>query len=128
MTDLRAIQLSWSRRDFLRSSAAVAAGAYAMRWGLAAAADIPLEFASSITARYPGAGSHSSATAPIVVDGFADSPLERHGFELPVPGFSRAFFAPIRSVEQQGAREPQPGFDDRQTAGLPRARPGRPRQ
>src|SRR5262245_25043394 len=64
-----------------------------MRWGLAAAADIPLEFASSITARYPGAGSHSSATAPIVVDGFADSPLERDGFELPVPGFSRAFFS-----------------------------------
>src|SRR5215475_770162 len=47
MTDLRAIRLSWSRRDFLRSSAAVAAGVPAMRWGLAAAADIPLEFDGS---------------------------------------------------------------------------------
>src|SRR6266568_166560 len=37
----------WNRRDFLKSSAAVAAGAYGMRWGLAPAADIPLEFDGS---------------------------------------------------------------------------------
>src|SRR6201997_765247 len=47
MADLRAL-LPWrNRRDFLRSSAAMAAGVYAMRWGLAAAADIPLEFDGS---------------------------------------------------------------------------------
>src|SRR5262249_50314769 len=43
-----------------------------------------------------------------------DCLLEGAGFELPVPEFSRAFFTPLRSVEPQGAREPQPGFDDRQ--------------
>ena len=37
----------WSRRDFMKSSAAVAAGAYGMRWGLGHAADIPLEFDGS---------------------------------------------------------------------------------
>jgi peptide/nickel transport system substrate-binding protein len=47
MTDLRALQSWWNRRDFLKSSVAVAAGAHAMRWGLAAAADIPLEFDGS---------------------------------------------------------------------------------
>jgi hypothetical protein len=47
MTDLRAARPWWNRRDFLKSSAAVAAGVYAMRWGFAAAADIPLEFDGS---------------------------------------------------------------------------------
>jgi ABC-type transport system substrate-binding protein len=37
----------WTRRDFLQRSAAVAAGAYGMRWGLADAAEIPLEFDGS---------------------------------------------------------------------------------
>ncbi len=47
MTDLRAPRPWWNRRDFLKSSAAVAAGVYSMRWGVAAAADIPLEFDGS---------------------------------------------------------------------------------
>jgi len=47
MTDLRATRPGWNRRDFLKNSAAVAAGVYAMRWGLAAAPDIPLEFDGS---------------------------------------------------------------------------------
>src|ERR1700745_2660508 len=47
MTDLRATRPWWNRRDFLKNSAAMAAGVYAMRWGLAAAADIPLEFDGS---------------------------------------------------------------------------------
>jgi len=47
MTDLRATRPWWSRRDLLKSSAAVAAGVYAMRWRLAAAADISLEFDGS---------------------------------------------------------------------------------
>src|SRR6202045_2009553 len=47
MTDLRATLPWWNRRDFLKSSAAVAAGVYSMRWGVAAAADIPLEFDGS---------------------------------------------------------------------------------
>jgi len=47
MTDLRAARPWWNRRDFLKSSATVAAGVCAMRWGLAAAADIPLEFDGS---------------------------------------------------------------------------------
>src|ERR1700719_672034 len=47
MTDLRATLPWWNRRDFLKSSAAVVAGVYAMRWRLAAAADIPLEFDGS---------------------------------------------------------------------------------
>jgi peptide/nickel transport system substrate-binding protein len=37
----------WTRRDFLQTSAAVAAGAYGMRWGLGLAADIPTEFDGS---------------------------------------------------------------------------------
>ena len=47
MTDLRAPRPWWNRRDFLKSSAAVAAGVYSMRWGVAAAADIPLELDGS---------------------------------------------------------------------------------
>jgi peptide/nickel transport system substrate-binding protein len=47
MTDLRALQTSWNRRDFLKSSAALAGTVHAMRWGFAAAADIPLEFDGS---------------------------------------------------------------------------------
>src|SRR5215471_18236912 len=47
MTDLRDLRPWLNRRDFLKSTAAVAAGVYAMRWGLAAAADIPLEFDGS---------------------------------------------------------------------------------
>src|SRR3974377_1579829 len=47
MTDPRAARPWWNRRDFLRNSAAVAAGAYAMRWGLGLAADIPTEFDGS---------------------------------------------------------------------------------
>jgi peptide/nickel transport system substrate-binding protein len=34
----------WTRRDFMRSSAAVAAGIYAMRWNLGLAQEVPLEF------------------------------------------------------------------------------------
>src|SRR5436190_8675291 len=37
----------WTRRGFLERSAAVAAGAYGMRWGLADAAEIPFEFDGS---------------------------------------------------------------------------------
>src|SRR6266516_2522096 len=37
----------WTRRDFLQTSAAVAAGAYGMRWGFGQAADIPYEFDGS---------------------------------------------------------------------------------
>src|SRR5882672_2219843 len=37
----------WNRRDFLKSSAAAAAGAYGMRWGMGHAADVPLEFDGS---------------------------------------------------------------------------------
>ena len=37
----------WTRRDFLQRSAAVAVGAYGMRWGLADAAEIPMEFDGS---------------------------------------------------------------------------------
>jgi len=37
----------WSRRAFLRSSAAVATGAYGFRWGLGRAADIPYQFDGS---------------------------------------------------------------------------------
>ena len=38
MTEGPAARAGWSRRDVLRTGAAVAAGAYAMRWGLAPAA------------------------------------------------------------------------------------------
>src|SRR5437764_12360657 len=37
----------WNRRDFLKTSAAAAAGAYAMRWGMAPAAEVPLEYDGS---------------------------------------------------------------------------------
>ena len=37
----------WSRRAFLKSSAAVATGAYGFRWGLGHAADIPYQFDGS---------------------------------------------------------------------------------
>ena len=47
MTDPRAARPWWNRRDFLKSSAAVAASAYGMRWGLGHAADIPHEFDGS---------------------------------------------------------------------------------
>jgi peptide/nickel transport system substrate-binding protein len=42
MTDPLATR-RWTRRDFLQTSAAVAAGAYGMRWDLGLAADIPYE-------------------------------------------------------------------------------------
>src|SRR6266566_3116518 len=47
MIDPHAATPWWSRRDFLQRGAAVAAGAYGMRWGLGHAADIPLEFDGS---------------------------------------------------------------------------------
>src|SRR5690242_17555276 len=47
MTDRPVSRPWWNRRDFLKTSAAAAAGAYAMRWGLAPAAEIPLEFDGS---------------------------------------------------------------------------------
>src|SRR3954470_11559769 len=37
----------WSRRDFMKTSAAAAAGAYGMSWGLANAAELPMEFDGS---------------------------------------------------------------------------------
>src|SRR5438477_9521557 len=47
MTDGPVSRSGWNRRDFLKTSAAAAAGAYTMRWGLAPAAEIPLEFDGS---------------------------------------------------------------------------------
>ena len=47
MADSHLTRPRWNRRDFLQRSAAVAAGAYGMRWGLADAAEIPLEFDGS---------------------------------------------------------------------------------
>src|SRR6202049_1671705 len=47
MTDGPVARAGRGRRDFLRTGAAVAAGAYGMRWGLAPAADIPFEFDGS---------------------------------------------------------------------------------
>src|SRR5579862_7980957 len=47
MSDLRVARPWWNRRDFLKMSTAAAAGAYAMRWGLAPAAEIPYEFDGS---------------------------------------------------------------------------------
>src|SRR5437867_6402207 len=44
MTNARTPHPWWSRRDFLQTGAAVAAGAYGMRWGLGHAADLPYEF------------------------------------------------------------------------------------
>src|ERR1051326_5539463 len=47
MTDPRAARPWWNRRDFLQGSAAMAASAYGMRWGLGHAAEIPMEFDGS---------------------------------------------------------------------------------
>jgi len=47
MTDLRATLPWWNRRDFLKSSAAMVAGVYGMRWCPANAAELPLEFDGS---------------------------------------------------------------------------------
>ena len=47
MADSHLTRPWWNRRDFLQRSAAVAAGAYGMRWGLADAAEIPMEFDGS---------------------------------------------------------------------------------
>src|SRR3984893_11169254 len=47
MTDGPVARAGWRRRDFLRTGAAVAAGAYGMRWGLAPAAEVPFEFDGS---------------------------------------------------------------------------------
>jgi len=47
MTDQPVSRSGWNRRDFLKTSAAAAAGAYAMRWGPALAADVPFEFDGS---------------------------------------------------------------------------------
>ena len=47
MTDGPVARAGWRRRDVLRTGAAVAAGAYGMRWGVAPAADIPFEFDGS---------------------------------------------------------------------------------
>jgi len=44
MPDERIIFPSWSRRDFLQTGLALAAGAYGMGWGRGFAADIPYEF------------------------------------------------------------------------------------
>src|SRR5436305_9556336 len=38
---------AWTRRDFLKTGAAVGASAYGMSWGLASAADLPMEFDGS---------------------------------------------------------------------------------
>src|SRR5881394_2239964 len=47
MTDGPVPRFRWNRRDFLKTSAAAAAGAYAMRWGPGLAADVPFEFDGS---------------------------------------------------------------------------------
>jgi peptide/nickel transport system substrate-binding protein len=47
MADSHLTRPWWNRRDFLQRSAAVAAGAYGMRWGLTDAAEIPMEFDGS---------------------------------------------------------------------------------
>src|SRR5437762_1581577 len=47
MTDGPVSRSRWDRRDFLKTSAAAAAGAYAMRWGPGLAADVPFEFDGS---------------------------------------------------------------------------------
>ena len=47
MADSHLTRPWWNRRDFLQRSATVAAGAYGMRWGLASAAEIPMEFDGS---------------------------------------------------------------------------------
>jgi hypothetical protein len=47
MTDSQVVRPWWSRRAFLKNSAAVATGAYGFRWGLGRAADIPYQFDGS---------------------------------------------------------------------------------
>jgi ABC-type transport system substrate-binding protein len=47
MTDRPVSNPWWNRRDFLKTSAAAAASAYAMRWGIAPAAEVPFEFDGS---------------------------------------------------------------------------------
>ena len=47
MTDGPVARAGWRRREVLRTAAAVAAGIYGMRWGLAPAAEVPLEFDGS---------------------------------------------------------------------------------
>jgi len=47
MTDRPVSRPWWNRRDFLKTGTAAAASAYAMRWGLAPAAEVPLEFDGS---------------------------------------------------------------------------------
>ncbi len=47
MTDGPVARAGWNRREVLRTGAAVAAGAYGMRWGLAPAAEVPFEFDGS---------------------------------------------------------------------------------
>src|SRR5215471_14103150 len=47
MKDRPVSRSRWTRRDFLQSGAATAAGLYAMRWGLAPAAEVPLEYDGS---------------------------------------------------------------------------------
>jgi peptide/nickel transport system substrate-binding protein len=47
MSDSRFTRPWWTRRDFLKGSAALAAGGFAMRWGPGQAADIPMEFDGS---------------------------------------------------------------------------------
>jgi peptide/nickel transport system substrate-binding protein len=47
MSDNPVTHAWWTRRDFLKTSAAAAAGAYGMSWGLANAAELPLEFDGS---------------------------------------------------------------------------------
>ena len=47
MTDPRAARPWWTRREFLRTTAATAGAAYGLRWGLGLAADVPMEFDGS---------------------------------------------------------------------------------
>jgi ABC-type transport system substrate-binding protein len=47
MINLRTTLTEWNRRDFLKSGAAAAASVYALHWGKALAAEIPLEFDGS---------------------------------------------------------------------------------
>ena len=47
MIDSQVVRPWWSRRAFLKNSAAVATGAYGFRWGVGRAADIPYQFDGS---------------------------------------------------------------------------------
>jgi peptide/nickel transport system substrate-binding protein len=47
MTDRKRTSAWWNRRNFLQTGAALAAGAYGMRWGIGRAAEIPLEYDGS---------------------------------------------------------------------------------